>query len=71
LELLVKLEEVGVKFLRVEFNSLNVHQMLLSLLINEKLEWENGKCRRIGDRKLEEKNHFLDDESTRGIYVLH
>jgi hypothetical protein len=42
--------------------------MLLGLLINEKLEWENGKYRRIGDGRLEEKNHFLDDERTRGMY---
>ena len=51
----------------MEFDSLNVHQMLLRLLINEKFEWEKGKYRRIGEGRLEE-NHFLDDERTRGIY---
>jgi len=43
----------------VEFDSLNVHQMLLRLLINEKPEWENGKCQRIGFGRLEENKSLL------------
>jgi hypothetical protein len=33
--------------------------MLLRLLINEKLEWENGKYRRIGVGGLEENKSLL------------